>query len=371
MTRIFSRAALLAGLLLACQGGTQEAGPAEEGSAGTANAAPAEGQGGAGGGGADSDLVVGTWKGGQLTMGELDEEIGGQLTSMKLEYLQNEYNLRRQARESVIVEKILELEAKEQGFADVDALVEAMVEKKISPASDQEIEQFYRVMQRQYRGAPLETVRELVAAEVQNQKMQQRFMEWLPELKEKYGVTGAVPFPDLPRIEVSVDDDPSIGPDAAPVTIVQFAEYQCGYCGAARETLDKVMEAYDGKVRMVYRDFPLGFHDRAIPAAVAANCAGEQGKYWEMHNRLMDDQQDLAEATFQSYAKELELDLGKFETCRADPAQTAEVKADMDDGQKAGVSGTPAFFINGIMLSGAQPFEQFQTIIDKELQQAG
>lgn len=369
MPRLIPRAALLTLALLACQGSSEA--PAEGASPGAARAAPAP----ASGGGASSDEAAGTvvasWKGGQLTLAEVDASAEGQLKSMELEFLQNRYNLRRQARESMVIEKILELEAAERGLADVDALIELEVESRVSPATDAEIEQFYRVMQRQLRGASLESVRELIAAEVQNQKKQQRFSEWLPELKEKWGVTGAVPFPDLPRIEVSVDDDPSMGPDDAPVTIVQFAEYQCPYCGTARETVEKVMAEYEGKVRMVYRDFPLGFHDRAVPAAVAANCAGEQGKYWEMHNKLMDDQRSLEDATFQAYARQLELDLKAFETCQADPAQAAEVQADLEDGQQAGVSGTPAFFINGIMISGAQPFEQFQVIIDKELGSQG
>ena len=369
MNRIIPRAALLAGLLLACQSGTEL--PAEGTSSGTAQAAPKPSSTASSAasavGGEPADLVVATWKGGQLTLAEVDAGAKGQLTSMELEFLQNRYNLRRQARESMVVEKILELEAAERGLADVDALVKLEVEDKISPATDAEIESFYNVMQRQLRGAPLESVRDLLAGEVQNQKKQKRFTEWLPELKEKWGVVGEVPFPDLPRLDVSVDDDPAKGADNAPVTIVQFAEYQCGYCGAARETLDKVMDSYPGKVRMVFRDFPLGFHDRAVPAAIAANCAGDQGKYWEMHDLLMDDQRALEDATFQAYARQLKLDLGAFETCKADPAQRAEVEADMAAGQELGVSGTPAFFINGIMLSGAQPFEQFQTIIDKEL----
>jgi protein-disulfide isomerase len=176
-----------------------------------------------------------------------------------------------------------------------------------------------------------------------------------------------VPFPDLPRVEVSADDDPFLGTDGAPVTIIQFAEYQCPYCGKAGESVDKVLENYEGKVKMVFRDFPLSFHPRAVPAAVAANCAGEQGKYWEMHRLLMSNQRALEESDLTSHATSLGLDLAKWNTCRADPAQEAEVNADMEAGAAVGVSGTPAFFINGIMLSGALPYERFQEIIDREL----
>ena len=129
------------------------------------------------------------------------------------------------------------------------------------------------------------------------------------------------------------------------------------------------MKEYEGKVKMVFRDFPLSFHDRAIPAAVAANCAGEQGKYLEMHDEMMSNQRALSESDLKGYATKISLDIPKWETCLKDPKQEAEVKKDMDDGAVAGVSGTPAFFINGIMLSGALPFERFKEVIDKELAQ--
>ena len=144
-----------------------------------------------------------------------------------------------------------------------------------------------------------------------------------------------------------------MGPADAKVTIVQFAEYQCPYCGKAGESVDKVMETYGDDVRMVFRDFPLSFHPRAVPAAVAANCAGEQGQYWEMHNRLMSNQRALEDADLTAHAEALKLDLAKWNTCREDPAQAAEVMKDFEDGQEVGVSGTPTFFINGIMISGA------------------
>jgi len=131
--------------------------------------------------------------------------------------------------------------------------------------------------------------------------------------------------------------------------------------------MDKIRENYPDKVKIVFRDFPLGFHSDAVPAAVAANCAGEQDKYWEMHDLLMSNQRALDEATLVSHANSLSLDMDKWATCRKDPAQTAEVQKDQEDGAKVGVTGTPAFFVNGIMLSGALPYEQFETIIEREL----
>lgn len=310
---------------------------------------------------------VATWEGGTLTQTELDEGVGLELIRMEAEYLNERYQAQRNGLDAIVGEKILEAEVKSRNLADVSALLTAEIDAKIPMPTDEEIETFYRVMARRLGGAPLETVKPQLVAEIARRKKAERFESFMGEMRDKYKVALNLPRPEIPRIPVSVDDDPSIGPEDAPITIVQFAEFQCPYCGRAKETLDKVMEAYAGKVRMVFRDYPLSFHAEAVPAAVAANCSGEQGKYWEMYDILMKNQRALTDADLTRYATELKLDLAKWNTCRADPAQAAEVQADFEDGAKAGVTGTPAFFINGLFLNGAQPFSAFQEIIDQEL----
>ena len=216
-------------------------------------------------------------------------------------------------------------------------------------------------------GRSLDEVRPAIVGEIKRRATAERFETFMGEMREAYAVKTSLQAPEMPRIPVSADDDPFIGPEDAPVTIVQFAEFQCPYCGRAKEVIDQVMERYDGKIKMVYRDFPLSFHDRAIPAAIAANCAGEQGQYWPMFDALMSNQRALADSDLTGHATKIGLDLDKWNTCRKDPAQAAEVQKDFEDGTKAGVQGTPAFFINGIFLNGAVPLEQFTTIIDAEL----
>jgi len=313
------------------------------------------------------DAVVATWNGGTVTYGDLADELGVQLVQIEVEYLNGKYQAESQGLDQMVVTKILEAEAVAGGFGEVDALLKAEVEDKVAAPTEAELREFYQVMQRQLRGASFEEVRERIVAEVTRRKQAERFGSYMEELKVKHGLKTTLSRPELPRIPVSVDDDPSKGPATAKVTIVQFAEYQCPYCGKAGESVDKVMEVYGDDVRMVFRDFPLSFHPRAIPAAVAANCAGEQGKYWEMHDKLMADQRSLEEADLLAHAQALQLDLKKWDVCRSDPSQAAEVMKDFEDGQAVGVSGTPAFFINGIMISGAQPFEEFKRIIDGEL----
>lgn len=313
------------------------------------------------------DVVVATWEGGQITYGELHQKLKAQLIQMESEYLTNRYAAESSALEQYMIEQLLEAEAKKRGMDGIEALLKLEVEDKITAPTEEEIQQFYTVMQRQLRGAPLESVRDQVVGELVRRKQAEVAQTYITQLKDAAGGSISLPFPDLPRVEVSADDDPFLGAEDAPVTIVQFAEYQCPYCGTAGEVVDEVLKNYEGKVKMVYRDFPLSFHSRAVPAAVAANCAGEQDKYWEMHRLLMSNQRALEENDLVSHATALSLDLEKWNTCRADPAQEAEVNADMQAGAEVGVSGTPAFFINGIMLSGALPYERFQELIDREL----
>ncbi|MEL6344907.1 MAG: thioredoxin domain-containing protein [Myxococcota bacterium] len=314
-----------------------------------------------------ADAVVASWDGGQITFGELSGQIKNQLVQMESEYLNNRYAAQSGALEQMMIEKILEKEAAAQGVDGIEALLKREVESKIAPPTEQEIQEFYTVVKRQLRNAPLDAVRGQVEGELMRRKQAELAQTYIGQLKDKYKGATTLPFPDLPRIEVSVDDDPMLGDVNAPVTIVQFAEYQCPYCGKANDAVEKVLENYEGKVRMVYRDFPLSFHARAIPAAVAANCAGEQDKYWEMHRLLMANQGALEDANLSAHAQTLGLDLEKWNTCRMNPAQQEEVMADMKAGSEAGVSGTPAFFINGIMLSGALPYERFEEIIEREL----
>ncbi|MBI4152172.1 DsbA family protein [Candidatus Woesearchaeota archaeon] len=169
-----------------------------------------------------------------------------------------------------------------------------------------------------------------------------------------------------------VDDDAVKGDANAPVTIVEFSDYECPFCARFYEqTLSQINEKYikTGKVKFVYRDFPLSFHPQAQKAAEAAECAGEQGKYYEMHDLLFEKGVQGGVAGFKQYAQELGLDTGKFNSCLDSGQMAAEIRKDMADGAAAGVQGTPGFFVNGIEISGAQPFEVFQQVIDAALAQ--
>ena len=329
-----------------------------------ANASPTAGE-------TSDSTIVATWDGGTLSYADGTALAKGQLTQMKAEYLTNKHSAEKNSIEQTLMEKLFELEMTKQGLKTQEDLLRKEIEEKATSPTPDEIASMYEQFKDRLQGMSLEQATPLISQQLMQQKQGERFQVYVEELKSKYNVEITLAYPEVPRMEVSADDDPFLGTDGAPIEIIQFAEFQCPYCGKAGEAIDQVLKEYEGKVKMVYRDFPLGFHDRAIPAAVAANCSGEQGKYWEMHKLLMSNQRALQESDLTGHATTLGLDMEKWNTCRQDPAQEAEVRKDMQDGAAVGVTGTPAFFINGIMLSGALPFSEFKAIIDQELKNQG
>ena len=311
--------------------------------------------------------VLASWSGGEIRHADLDDNTRFQLLKMEGEYLMNRYQTELQIAEGMAIEKMVEAEAAAAGV-EIEALLQQEVESKITPPTDESIASFYEENLARMGGRTLEEMKVTLEGVLLEEARGEALQTWLDALKARMNFEVKVRFPEMPRFEVSTDDDPFTDPADAPVTIIEFGEYECPYCARSKEITDQVLEAYGDKVRLVYRDFPLGFHQRAIPAAVAANCAGVQDKYFPMHDLILENQGDLSDAAFKRYATDLGLDLAAWESCLTDPAQVAEIQKDMEDGQKAGVSGTPGFFINGIFLGGALPFETFKAIIDRELE---
>lgn len=173
----------------------------------------------------------------------------------------------------------------------------------------------------------------------------------------------------IQRINVSLDDDPSFGPDNAPITIVEFSDYQCPFCERwHQETFKALLDAYPDQIRFVYRDFPLyNLHPEAEPAAIAANCANEQGNFWDYHELLFSGAQDLGKNAYLAYADELGLDTTAFAECINSQRYLDEVTSDYEYALSLGINSTPTFYVNGILLVGAQPLDIFKQLIDLEL----
>ncbi len=189
--------------------------------------------------------------------------------------------------------------------------------------------------------------------------------------------------PPEPPVRISADDDPVLGDPNAPITIIEFSDFQCPFCARfSTQTLPLLLEEYidRGDVKLVYRDFPLqNSHPNAVPAAVAAECAHEQGQFKPMHDLLFENQaqwspQETIQAvsTFSQYAAQIQLDQEVFDTCLTTGKYVNEVRMDLEDGRIYGISGTPGFFIGNddlgyVEISGAQPFENFKRVIDAQL----
>ena len=234
---------------------------------------------------------------------------------------------------------------------------------------------------RNFRGAqPLEAFKSVIDEEIK--KADAKIAAGTPRAKLYAALTqegldkAAAPPPppgqpdDKTRFRADVKGAPIKGAKDALVTIVQFSDYQCPFCSRVEPTMDKIMEEYKGKVRVAWRDLPLPFHPNAVPAAIAARAAGDQGKFWEMHKKIFADQAHLDRETFEKHAQELGLNMGKFKAALDAQKGKEAIEADAAAGGKIGARGTPAFFINGKFLSGAQPFESFKAKIDEELKAA-
>ena len=174
--------------------------------------------------------------------------------------------------------------------------------------------------------------------------------------------------PQFQRYDIPTKGFPTLGPADAPITIVEFSDYQCPFCRRwHQEVYEQLLAAYPGKIRMVYRNLPLtSIHPDAMGAAQAALCAGEQDAYWPFHNKLFSSD-SLSTQTFMQYAQELSLNVDQFQSCITEEKYKDTVTADSDFAVNLGVRSTPTFFINGLAVVGAQPLEVFQQVIDKEL----
>jgi protein-disulfide isomerase len=173
---------------------------------------------------------------------------------------------------------------------------------------------------------------------------------------------------DPPRASIDVaSTDPVKGPPTAPITIVEYSDFQCPFCARINPTLDQVRKTYGDKIKIVFKDFPLPNHPQAPKAAEAAHCAGEQGKYWELHDRMFANQQALQVPQLKEYATALGLDMNAFNQCLDSGKHAPRVAANMKSGEALGVGSTPTLYVNGRPVVGAQSFEYFKAVIDEEL----
>ena len=277
------------------------------------------------------------------------------------------YEARRAALDAVVGDTLLDQEAKVRGI-DRAALTAQEITSKVAPVTDADIAAWYQANQSRVQGATLDQVRSPIQALLTQQRTQSRRDDYLDALKKSTAVKLML---EPPRQVVAEGGRPARGPADAPIEMIEFSDFQCPFCLRANPTVTQVLNTYGNRIRFVYRHYPLPNHPNARPAAEASQCANEQGKFWPYHDQLFARGGRLTDADLKSAASEVGLDLPKFDSCVAAHTYKADVDADIAAGDEAGVNGTPAFYINGRMLSGAQPFETFKRIIDEELARKG
>lgn len=311
------------------------------------------------GGSSDLPPIVATIDGDAITRKDLEGAAAGQLSRLQ----QQIYQIHKVTLDNLIGEKLVAKAAKAAGKSPEEFLKQE-IDDKIVPVDEATLKRFYEQNKAQMGGQAFDAIKGRIAeylTDAQRRQIEQQLANRLRT--DTKIVTNLQP----PRTKVAVGDAPAKGPANAPVTIIEFSDFQCPFCKRGRPVVDQVLETYKDKVRYVFRDFPLSFHKQAPKAHEAAHCAGDQGKYWEMHTLLFEKQPALEVAQLKEYAKQLNLDLSAFDACLDDGKYVKRVQSEVAAGAEAGVSGTPAFFVNGIPMSGALPFAEFKKVIDEEL----
>ena len=289
-----------------------------------------------------------------------DEELAaaaeGQLQPLRTQ----EYEIKRKALDNLIEQKMLEAAAKKKGLT-TEKLLDQEVNAKIPDPSDAELEGYYVGLKVK---SPFAEVKTQLKDGYKQAKIQQARQDYLKSLRADSKV---VVLLSAPRVEVAYDPARMRGNPKAPVMIVEFSDYQCPYCHNVEPTVAQVLAKYGDKVSLSYRDFPLTqIHSQAMISAVASRCALEQGKFWEYHDQLFTASK-LEKDDLIGYARDLKLDDKQFGSCLTGEKYKADIEKDLQEGRKAGVNGTPGFFINGVFLNGAQGQDAFARIVDDEL----
>lgn len=303
------------------------------------------------------DPVVAEYGGKKLRASDAFKNIKTRIFEMEEEL----YRLKEQAINDFIDQRLLEAESKKQNLP-VDQLVEKTTGGVTEEVSEKDVEEFLTS-----KGIALNDPR-IKKDDVKDYlKFRKRFEKrqtFVASLRK--GVKLHLNPPEMEKLVFKTEGYPTWGNPKAPVTIIEFSDFQCSYCSRAVATLDRIKKEYGpDKVKIVFRDMPIGGHRRAKPASLAAHCANEQGKFWEYHDMLFQNQAKLEDGDFTQYAKNLSLDEGKFSECYEKKKYEGLVDQSLKEAEASGIQATPTFVINGSLLQGAQPFERFKEKIDR------
>lgn len=311
---------------------------------------------------AREDGVVAKAAGVEISSEELHNGIQSELFDLEQKIFETKMNNLK----AILLQKLMEQDPAKKGLSN-DEFLDQHIAKNLK-VSDKDIDAFIKE-----RNIPKEQVnaqiKERVRGFLMNEKKQEALEEWLAAKTKKGGIEVFFQKPRRPTFDVQVGNAPILGKEKAPVTIVEFSDFQCPYCSKAADIVHQVKKEFGGKVKIAFKQFPLPFHAQAKAASNAALCAGEQKKeaFWTLHDAFFGNQDKLNRDLFLKQAKSAKLDVDAFEKCLDEKKYYAQIEADIEQGKNLGVKSTPTFFVNGKLVQGAQPFEVFKELIQEEL----
>jgi protein-disulfide isomerase len=302
----------------------------------------------------DSDVVL-EINGDKITRTQLHEQEAGVLLQARYDF----YLAEQKALNDLIGYRLLENEAGRQHLT-VDELLKREVDSKVPEPSEEQLQAVYEVVNSK---EPFATIRGKILETLRTQRVQKARAAYVEQLREKANV---VVLLAPPRADFAVGDAARLGPPTAPVQLVEFADFECPFCIKVQPELQKLKAEFGDQISLVYKDFPLPMHPHAEKAAEAARCAGNQGKFWEYHDRLFASSQ-IDVPQLKQLANELGLDAAKFNLCLDSGRQAAAVQKDSAEGHRIGLSATPSFFLNGHFFMGALKYEDLRRMVLSEL----
>ncbi len=298
-----------------------------------------------------------------VTETELEAMIGPSLVSLR----QQMYDAKVNQLKAEIFDRLVGEAATAEGLTRADYLAKR-VSTKVTDPDEGEIVQVMSQFRSRLPQDDLQARRQVI--EALRQRNEAQLSEQLRE--ELFAKASVEILLEPPRVEVAIDSGtPSRGPAKAPIVLVEYTDYQCPYCTRVQGTIDRLLEVYDGQIRHVFKNLPLPFHQQAELAAGGALCAQDQGRFWELHDWLFANASNISVDSMAAAMAELEADTDLFRACVEQNTYAEQVRGDAMEARSFGITGTPGFLVNGRVITGAQPYEAFETVIDEELARKG
>lgn len=298
----------------------------------------------------------------EITNAELQDGIESELFEAESKVFEIKFNRLK----NLLLQKYMDRDERKKGLSN-DEFLDKFIAKGIV-VSEKEINAFIKD-----QNIPSEHINPQVREKIKNYLEMERKKEaidkWIADQTNKNPVEVYLPKPRRPTFDVQAGNSPSFGDKSAKVTIVEFSDFQCPFCAKGSDLLKEIKKKYGNKVQVVFKNFPLPFHNHAEKAAVAGLCAFQENAqaFWKMHDEMFTNQDGLDLEGLKKLAKKIGLKAENFDKCLIENKTLDQVKADIEEGKKAKVKSTPTFFINGQLVNGAQPIEVFSEIIDEEL----